>query len=88
MQDLGIDIKDISAELVWHITNSYDSANDLPDQSAELKKIIQPVSETNILCVMEAVDNFLMDHALHWLLAVPELDLDRGKNFFQKRWFA
>ena len=40
MQDLGINMKDISAELVHNITNSYDSAKDLPDWSAEFKKIV------------------------------------------------
>ena len=37
---------------------------------------------------MEAVENFLMDHDLGWLLAVPEDDLSKGKNFFQNHWFA
>ena len=88
MQDLGFDMKDMSAVLVHNITDSYDSAKDLPDGSAEFKKIVQPVSETNILCVMEAVENFLMDHDLGWLLAVAESELSMGKNFFQNRWFA
>ena len=88
MQDLGFDMKDVSTKLVHNITDSYDSAKDLPDQSAEFKKIVQPVLETNILCVMEAVENFLMDHDLGWLLAVPESKLSKGKNIFQNRWFA
>ena len=62
MQDLGFDMKDVSAMLMRNITNSSDSAKDLSDQSAEYKKLVQLVLETNILCVMEAVENFLMDH--------------------------
>ena len=50
MQDLGIDMKDVSAKLLCNITNSYDSVKDLPDQSAEFKRIVQPLSETNIMC--------------------------------------
>ena len=69
MQDLGIDMNDMSAELVCNITDSYDSAKELSDWSAEFKRIVQSVSEMNILCVMEAVENFLMDHDLGWLLA-------------------
>jgi len=88
MQDLSLDMKNVSAELVRNIIDSYDSAKDLPDRSAEFKRIVQPVSETNILCVMEAVGNFFMDHDLGWLLTVPESELSKGKNFFQNRWFA
>ena len=88
MQDLGFNMKDMSSVLVCNINGFYDSAKDFPDQSAEFKKIVQPVSETNILCMIEAVENFLMDHDLGWLLAVPESKLSKGKNFFQNRWFA
>ena len=88
MQDHGSNMQDISAKLVHNISNSYDSAKDLSDGSAEFKKIVQPVSETNIMCVMEAVKNFLMDHDLGWLLVVLEVDLSKGKNFFQNCWFA
>ena len=31
MQDLGFNMKDVSAVLVCNITDSYDSAKDLPD---------------------------------------------------------
>ena len=41
------------------------------------------MSEINILCVIEVVENFLLDNDLGWLLAVPESELDRRKNFFQ-----
>ena len=88
MQDLGFNMKDVSTVLVHNITDSYDSAKDLPDRSAEFKEIVQPVSETNILCMMEAVENLLVDHDLEWLLAVPESKLSKGKNFFQNCWFA
>ena len=79
MQVLGVYIKDMSVKLVQNIASSYDSAKDLPDQSKEFKKIVQPVLETNILCVMEAIENFLMDHDLGWLLAVPEDELSKEK---------
>ena len=75
MQDLGFGLKDVSAMLVHNITDSYDSAKDLPNRCVEFKKLVQLVSETNILCVMEAVENFLMNHDLGWLLAVPEYEL-------------
>ena len=88
MQDLGFNTKDVSAVLVHNIIDSYDSAKDLPDQSAEFKKLVQPISETNILCVMEEIENFLMDHDLGWVLTVPETELSMGKNFFQNCWFA
>ena len=83
MQDLGFDMKDMSAKLVHNITNSYDSTKDLPDWSAEFKKIVQSLPETNIFCVIEAVENFLIDHDLGWLLAIPKTDFSKGKNFFQ-----
>ena len=41
MQDLGFNMKDVSTVLVHNITDSYDSAKDLHDQSAEFKKIVQ-----------------------------------------------
>ena len=84
MQDLGFDMNDISAKLVHNITKSYDSAKYLPHHSAEFKKIVQPSSATNILCVMEAVENFLIDHDLDWLLMVPGGDLSKWKNVIQK----
>ena len=43
LQDHDINMKDVSAKLVCNITNSCDSAKDLPDQNAEFKKIFQPV---------------------------------------------
>ena len=84
MQDLGFNMKDMSAELLCNITNFYDSAKDLSAWSVEFKKIVQSVLETNILCVMEA----LMDYDLGWLLAVPKSKLSKGKNFFQNLWCA
>ena len=50
MHDLGISLKDISAELVHNITDSYNSAKGLPDQSAEFKKTIQPVGGKHFMC--------------------------------------
>ena len=43
IEDLGINIKDVSAKLVHNIINLYDSGKDLPNQSAEFNKIVQPV---------------------------------------------
>ena len=82
MQYLGVDMNNISAELVRNITDSNGSAKDLSNKSAEFKKIVQPM-EMNNLCVMELVDIFLMDHDLGWLLAVPESKLD-GEEFLPK----
>ena len=42
--------------------------SDVPDQSAEFKKIVQPILETNILHVIELVDNFLLDQNVGRLL--------------------
>ena len=64
LQDLGTNDKDILEKLVHNITVSYPSAKHLSDHNAELKKIVQLVSETNFLCVMESVKNLLMDHDL------------------------
>ena len=71
MQGLGFDMKDMLAELVHNITISCNSTKDLPDWIVEFKNIVQPVLETNILCVMESVEKFLIDHDLGWFLAVP-----------------
>ena len=88
MQYLGYELKDVSAVLVHNITDSYYSAKDLSGQSVAFKKIFEPISETTILCVMEVVENFLMDHDLGWLLTVSETKLSMGKNSFQNGWFA
>ena len=86
MQHLGVKEKGISADLVHDVIDCYESVKDLPDQSAQFKRIVQLVLETNILCVMESVENFLMNHDLGWLLAVPKSESLVCQTFIERVW--
>ena len=83
LQDFSMKHKNIIVELVHNITDSYDSGKDLSKWSAEFKELIQPVMETNILCVMISLLNLLLDHNLSWILVIPQSDLDKSMHFFQ-----